>query len=32
MQKKTWKKPEVSVTETSLEVTAYFPAELATRK
>jgi coenzyme PQQ precursor peptide PqqA len=32
MQKKTWTKPAVSSTETSLEVTAYLPAELAARK
>jgi coenzyme PQQ precursor peptide PqqA len=31
MQKKLWQKPAVSSTETSLEVTAYLPAEL-TRK
>jgi coenzyme PQQ precursor peptide PqqA len=29
MQKKSWQKPAVSSTETSLEVTAYLPAELA---
>ena len=31
MQKKSWKKPAVTSTETSLEVTAYLPAELAKR-
>lgn len=28
MQKKTWQKPQVNATETSLEVTAYMPAQL----
>jgi coenzyme PQQ precursor peptide PqqA len=28
LMKKTWSKPAVSATETSLEVTAYLPAEL----
>lgn len=29
MQKKTWQKPLVTSTETSLEVTAYLPAQLS---
>ncbi|WP_088347999.1 MULTISPECIES: pyrroloquinoline quinone precursor peptide PqqA [Rhodomicrobium] len=29
MQKKSWQKPQVTSTETSLEVTAYLPAQLS---
>ena len=32
MKKKTWKKPQLNSTEISLEVTAYLPAELSSRK
>ncbi|HKJ62202.1 MAG TPA: pyrroloquinoline quinone precursor peptide PqqA [Hyphomicrobiales bacterium] len=32
MQKKSWHKPTVASTETSLEVTAYMPAELPSSK